>query len=155
MNTSLLLLEEILPQIVRWAHEREEFALRNGVALSPDESKMASRIGVRFPEKVRLLRVPKIPLPDSETLRSAAQNANLVSENTTGMALRYGIFIRADAWDDRIYLVAHELVHTSQYERLGGFSPFLHQYLAQCLTLGYADSPLEREAVETAQRLIR
>lgn len=153
MDTLLPLLEELLPQIVRWAQEQEEFALRNGTALSQEELEIATQIGARFPEKVRLLKVESIPIPDDETLRDAAQKAGLASENTAGMALRYGIFIRADIWESRTNIVAHELVHTCQYERLGGFAPFLQQYLGECLAVGYADSPLELEAIETAKSL--
>jgi hypothetical protein len=61
---------------------------------------------------------------------------------TIGLTLRYGIFIRADCWGER-RLVVHELVHTLQYERLGGFMPFLQQYLHECITIGYPAAPME------------
>jgi hypothetical protein len=61
------------------------------------------------------------------------------------LTLRHGIFIRADEWGDR-RLVVHELAHTAQYERLGGFGPFLRQYLQECVTVGYPATPLEQEA---------
>ena len=43
-------------------------------------------------------------------------------------------------------MIAHELVHVAQYERLGGIEPFLRQYLRECLTVGYDESALENEA---------
>jgi len=43
-------------------------------------------------------------------------------------------------------LVFHELVHTLQYERFGGFPQFLKQYLHECITVGYPEAPLEQEA---------
>jgi len=64
---------------------------------------------------------------------------------TIGLTLRYGIFIRSDCWGER-RLVVHELVHTLQYERLGGFMPFLQQYLHECITIGYPAAPMEQEA---------
>jgi len=67
---------------------------------------------------------------------------NLRNDTTN---LRYGIFIRSDCWGER-RLVVHELVHTWQYERLGGFRPFLQQYLHECITIGYPAAPLEQEA---------
>lgn len=152
----LLLLEELLPQICDWAQKKEEEnILKNGVALSADEMVTASKIGVRHPERVRLLQVPQVPMSQDAALRAAAAQAGLVSEQTAGMALRYGIFIRDDVWDNRSHIVAHELVHTAQYERLGGFAPFLKQYLSECLTVGYSQAPLEQEAVQTANRLNR
>ncbi len=68
------------------------------------------------------------------------------------MALRYGIFIRSDCWGEH-GLVAHELAHTAQYERLGGIRPFLRQYLLECLTIGYPAAPMEQEAIAAASRL--
>ena len=47
----------------------------------------------------------------------------------------------------------HELVHTSQYERLGGFEAFLKQYLYECITIGYPAAPLEQEAILMAEEL--
>jgi hypothetical protein len=149
----LQLLEELLPQICDWAQKEEDFILKNGVALSEAEAATALQIGVRHPERVRLLRVPQVLMPQDAVLRAAAAQAGLVSEQTTGMALRYGIFIRDDVWDNRSHIVAHELVHTAQYERLGGLAPFLKQYLSECLTVGYSQAPLEQEAVQTANRL--
>jgi hypothetical protein len=52
-------------------------------------------------------------------------------------------------WGDR-RLVAHELAHTMQYERLGSVRAFLRQYLVECLTTGYAGAALELEAIEAA-----
>ena len=85
-------------------------------------------------------------MPENPILRAAAETTGLLSPFTIGLTLRYGIYIREDSWGDR-KLVAHELVHTHQYERLGGFSPFLTAYLQECLTPpGYPHGPLEREA---------
>jgi len=70
----------------------------------------------------------------------------------SGLTLQYGIFLRADCPQDR-HLVVHELVHTSQYERLGGVIPFLRDYITECATLGYRRSPLEQEAEEVAAQI--
>jgi hypothetical protein len=86
-------------------------------------------------------------------LRAAAQATQLISPGTGGLTLRYGIFIRDDCWGDR-RLVFHELVHTLQYERLGGFEPFLRQYLHECLTIGYPAAPMEQEAVTATMRFL-
>ncbi|MHC4738483.1 MAG: hypothetical protein ACYS9Y_06230 [Planctomycetota bacterium] len=50
-------------------------------------------------------------------------------------------------------VIVHELVHTSQYEKLGGFLPFLQKYLHQCVTIGYPTTPLEREAIEKVKQM--
>ena len=68
------------------------------------------------------------------------------------MALGHGIYLEA-AQGDRPSLVAHELVHVLQYERLGGTWPFLRDYLHQCLAEGYWNAPMEIEARQRAAEL--
>jgi hypothetical protein len=105
----------------------------------------ARRIGVAAPDRVRLLQVEEIPIPQDAGLRAAAKATGLLSPTTAGLTLRYGILIRSPFWGARD-LVVHELVHVWQYERFGGFAPFLEQYLWECVTLGYTKAPLEQEA---------
>ena len=126
--------------------------MQNGIGLLASQMADARQVGVAYPEKVRLLRVQAIPIPDQPVLRAAAQTTNLISPATSGLTLRYGIFIRADYWQDR-YLVVHELAHTAQYERLGGIQSFLAKYLHECITIGYPDAPMEQEAIEIAERI--
>ncbi len=135
----------VLPRATEWAEEQESRILAEGVPLTPTLMADARKIGVANPERVRLRVVNEVPFPKDPVLKTAAADAGLLSRQTAGLTLRYGIFIRADHWGSR-RLVAHELVHTAQYERLGGFAPFLEQYLAECATEGYPHGPLEQEA---------
>jgi len=61
----------------------------------------ARRIGVAAPERVRLLQVEKIPLPEHPELRAAAQATGLLSPDTAGLTLRYGILMRSPFWGAR------------------------------------------------------
>jgi hypothetical protein len=142
----------LLPLACAWAEEQEGIILRDGVPLSSTQLADAKTIGVVHPERVRLLRVLRIPMPVHPALQAAADAIKLISPDTDGLTLRYGIFIRSDCWDARP-LVFHELVHTLQYERLGGFQQFLQQYLYECITIGYPAAPMEQEAVTTTARL--
>jgi hypothetical protein len=142
----------LLPLACAWAGAQERIILRDGVPLSPAQTTDAKSIGVARPKKVRLLKVTRIPIPENPALRDAVDAIQLISPRTGGLTLRYGIFIRADCWDDR-RLVFHELVHTLQYERLGGFQQFLQRYLFECITIGYPAAPMEQEAVTTTARL--
>ena len=81
-----------------------------------------------------------------------ADATQLISALTGGLTLRYGIFIRSDCRFNRA-MVVHELGHTAQYERLGGFESFLRQYLFQCLTIGYPDAPMEQEVISLTRRI--
>src|SRR5204863_6115702 len=126
--------------------------LCEGVRLNQAEMAAAKMIGVRNPERVRLLRVEAVPVPAHPMLRAAAASIHFLTAAPRGLALNYGIFVRADHWRDR-ELIAHELVHTAQYQRLGGILPFLQTYIVQCATVGYPNAPLELEAVATAARV--
>jgi hypothetical protein len=151
-QTAIDQLEQILPLAVQWAAEQERRVLCQGVHLSPIEMSDARAIGVRNPERVRLLRVAAVPVPVHPMLRAAAASINFLTAAPRGLALDYGIFIRTDHWRDRA-LIAHELVHTAQFQRLGGILPFLQTYIFQCATVGYPNAPLELEAIATAARV--
>src|SRR5262249_24192966 len=142
--TTLSRLEDLLPLAAQWATELERRVLCEGVPLSKTEIADAKAIGVRNPERVRLLRVETIPVPAHPMLRAAAASINFLTSSPRGLALDYGIFVRADHWRDR-QLIPHELVHTAQYQRLGGIVPFLQTYIFQCATVGYSNAPLELE----------
>lgn len=142
----------LLPLACEWAEQQEVSIQQKGTILTPFQIEDATHVGVKHPEKVKLLQVPNIPIPDEPSLASAAQATQLITTNTIGLTLRYGIFIRSDYWNNRQLLV-HELVHTSQYERLGGILPFLQNYLMECFSIGYPAAPMEQEAIRIAQEM--
>src|SRR5689334_13214282 len=123
-------LKVALPTVCACAERQESLIRRDGVALTAKQITEARQIGVLAPEKVRLKVVDRIALPLPSLLEFAGRKLGLISDSTIGMSLRYGIFIRSDHWGDRRLLI-HELVHTAQYERLGGFRPFLEAYLLE------------------------
>lgn len=145
-------LQELLPLACEWAAAQEQRILSAGEPLSAAQLADARVAGVAAPERVRILHMAKIPTPDHPLLRRAAELTGLISPLTGGMALRYGIFIRADCRGDHSLLV-HELGHTAQYERLGGLRPFLERYLLECVTIGYPAAPLEQEVVDLTARI--
>ena len=143
--------DALLPLAVKWAAEQEQRIQREGVPLSENEIKDAKAVGVQEPQRVRLLQVAAIPRPSDPQLAAAADAMQFLTPATRGLTLHYGIFIRADCWRERA-LIVHELVHTAQYEQRGGIEPFLRQYLRECLTVGYPEAPLEKEAIDLAAR---
>jgi hypothetical protein len=142
----------LLPLAANWATEQEQRILRDGVPLSRREISDARAVGVKEPERVRLLPVDAIPAPTDPVLKAACDATNFVPVAPRGLTLNYGVFVRNDCWGDRALLV-HELVHTAQYERLGGIEPFLRQYLFECATVGYSKSSMESEAITASARL--
>jgi hypothetical protein len=144
--------ELLLPLACQWAVEQEEHILATGQPLSPLQLADAGLVGVSTPDRVRILYVTEILPPRHPVLREAAEATHLISPLTGGLTLRYGIFIRSDCSYSRS-LVIHELGHTAQYERLGGFEPFLRQYLFECLTIGYPEAPMEQEVISLTARI--
>jgi len=144
--------EAVLPLAAEWAREQEQLILREGEPLSPDQVADARAAGVRDPERVRVLAVKQIPAPPHPILQAASATIEFLPQAPCGLTLQYGIFLRNDRRQDR-HLVVHELVHTSQYERLGGIVPFLRDYLTECAMFGYHEAPLEREAEEIAAQI--
>jgi hypothetical protein len=145
-------LAALLPLAVEWAAEQEQWILREGVPLSEPELDDARAAGVQEPKRVRLLKVESIPSPAHPMLKAACAVTNFIPAAPRGLTVRYGIFLRSDCWRDRT-IIAHELVHTAQYERLGGILPFLSKYLLECATIGYAQAPMEQEARASGQQV--
>src|SRR5262245_39423238 len=145
-------LKQYLPVATSWVLEQERFILENGVPLSDVQLADAKLVGVVKPERVRLFRVEQIPLPQLPELEEMKEAMNLTAPALTGLALRYGIYLRANLWGQRRFVV-HELVHTAQYERLEGARAFLECYLYKCLAIGPTSAPMEQEAVAVTQRI--
>ncbi len=147
-----LLVVPLLPIAFAWARRRERDILRVGVSLTPAQIEDARAAGVAAPERVRVLVVDAVPPQLQPALAAVGRKLGLVPSATTGMSLGYGIYLRADQRHRRELLV-HELVHTAQYERLGGVRPFLARYLHECLTTGYPNGPLECEAAQASRQI--
>jgi len=150
----LATLPQFLPLAVRWVESRESEILANGIRMSPDQQQDARSASVAFPEKIRLRIICEIPVPSDPLLNEAAREIGLLGFATTGLALRYGIFIREDMRFNRELLI-HEFVHVGQYERLGSIGAFLRSYLQECIDLGYPLGPMEQEAICTARKIVR
>ncbi len=147
-----LLVPWALPVACAWVARQERRILAEGLPLDAGQLADARALGVAHPERVRLLVLPRLPLPHNRLVRNLGLWTGTLSTETVGLSARYGIFLRSPFHRDR-QLLAHELTHTRQYERLGGVRPFLRQYLHECLTDGYLFAPLEQEARDAAAAL--
>ncbi len=144
--------ETLLSLASAWVEEQEQLALREGVPLDDAQVKDACAAGVSQPHRVRLLKVGKVPLPEHPILAALCAATKALGPSTWALSARYGILVRSERWSQRDIIV-HELIHTSQYEKLGGIEPFLRQYLHECLTTGYPQAPMEQEAVRGAAKI--
>lgn len=142
---SLIISKFILPLASRWVGSKEKEILEYGEPLSNELKGFADKIGIKHPEKVRILAIDKIPTPLHPLLELACEKTGLIPRKTAGITLNYGIFIRKDCVSEsRIY--RHELAHVLQYEQLGGTRQFLSKYLNEVMTYGYPNAPMEKEA---------
>ena len=135
-----------------WVEALEQAILRDGAPLDEVQAYDARAAGVAHPKRVRVLKVPQVPLPEHPALLALCESTKAITSRTWALSARYGILVKADHWGEREVIV-HELVHTSQFERLGGIKPFLHHYLRECLTVGYPGGAMEQEAIVTASKI--
>ncbi len=142
MNLNVNLL---LPLACQWVESKEKEILEQGQSLSDELKVFAINIGIKNPERVRILVVDTISPPEHPVLQQACKETELISRDTAGLTLRYGILVRKDCADE-LKLYKHELAHVLQYEQLGGISPFLNKYLNEVLMYGYPDAPMEQDA---------
>jgi hypothetical protein len=135
-----------------WVLSQERLILGRGVPLTASQLADAKLVGVTYPERVRLLCVDEIPLPEHPELRAIAEAMKLTAAPVRGLPLRHGICIRSEFWGQR-QVVVHKLTHCAQYERFGSVRMFLECYLYQCLAVGNIAAPLEQEAAAATQRI--
>jgi hypothetical protein len=133
------------PLVAGWARWHEKRILARGEPLAADEAAMARAAGVREPQRIRVLRVERIPIPATRTLAWLAHRAGLPGPDVDGMTLGHGIYLcmRAGA---PARLLAHECRHVYQYERAGSVRAFIAEYLHEVAAFGYRDAPLEADA---------
>ncbi|MEP6821466.1 MAG: hypothetical protein ABI946_03870 [Chthoniobacterales bacterium] len=141
----------LAPRALAWAKSQEELILKYGSPLGPTQSQDAERAGVQDIDRIRVLVVDRIPMPEDEELADAARRAQIITEASQGIALGHGIAIRASSWQDRTLLV-HCLVHVAQCERSGGLDAFVPEYLSdRNSSADFSIGSLEEEARGTAR----
>ena len=138
-------LPQLAPKAVAWAEGLAAEARARGTALSVPLAEIARRAGVRAPEKVRILVMDEIPLPDDPALQGAALSVGLSQSDAAGMTLGHAVFLRR-GYESDVRVISHELRHVAQYEACGGIAGFLAVHLADLVAFGYEDSPFEVDA---------
>jgi hypothetical protein len=135
----------LAPRAIAWAEQQSARVAKSGVALTPAQQELAREIGVRHPERIRLLVVDQFPLPQEADMRAAAMRIGLARPGIVGLTLGHSVLVRRGFQDDS-RLLSHEFRHVSQYEARGGIPQFLRQHLADLARFGYEDSPFEVDA---------
>lgn len=146
LGLALTLVSAVSPSLGRWAVDQERRILAHGKPLSEELQNFATSLEIVDPASIRVLEINPVPLPLPEPLVKLALRWGVPVFRPGGMSLGRGIYLLPG--QDR--LLRHELVHTLQYQRLGGIGPFMRRYVMECLVHGYAAAPLEQEARELA-----
>ena len=132
---------------IAFAQHNEVIALEKGIRLTLSEQNIANKIGIKDVDKIRILYVDKFPFPEDEKLAEFARTTGLDSPFVEGFTYGYAIYIKNGAYSRE--LIAHELIHVQQYEKLG-IEKFMSRYLIELAMMGYRNAPLEVEAYERA-----
>lgn len=133
---------ELAIKAIAWAKAQSDAVLESGLPLSADGIQIARKVDVTEPELVRIQWVTRLPVPDDPIFQPLLENTRLA--DMAGLTLGYAIFLVQERTD--LKLIAHELRHVHQYERLGGIDGFMPVYLEEIRVFGYTDAPLEKDA---------
>lgn len=136
---------EFIDSLVRWFAFHQSVALKTGTKLNTRQIELAKAIGCLQPGEIRVSYVDEMPKVKSPILREVMDEAGFDFGDAYGLCLGYGIFIKKDGQGDS-RILAHEMTHSLQFERLSGARNFLVAYIEQFLAHGYTSMPLEKEA---------
>ena len=138
-------IERNLPESRKRTIAAEAIALKHGRVLTPFERELAVKVGVRYPDKIRLLITDKFPIEENANGHSVA----------IGLCMRYGVFVKSFVLADppKYYeVVAHEFAHVWQFEK-HGIDGMTRRFFVESAVLGPDKLiPVEREAIELGNK---
>ena len=95
-------LPSLLPEAIAWAEARAYEAAASGMTLDDSGVALARAVSVVHPERIRVLLVESLPLPDDPNLREAALEAGLLGPGMVGLTLGYSVMICEGHVTDRL-----------------------------------------------------
>jgi len=134
----------LIEKTIAWAEAQYASIAQAGLPLNEVQLSLAAGVGVQHPDRIRIVEIKRFPMPDDPELRQAALDIQFLGDDTLGLTLGYGIYIRQGHRSNR--LLSHEFRHVYQYEQAGSIKAFLPEYFLQVVTLGYRNAPFELDA---------
>ena len=134
----------IISAAANWTEQNQALICQLGRALTAEEQSVARKVGVANPDRVFVYEVPVIQRPEEPELVALCEEYGFLTEETIGLTLGYGIYIKQGYLTTR--LLSHELRHVHQYEQAGSAEAFLSRYISEIMRFGYMDSPYEVDA---------
>jgi hypothetical protein len=147
--------KEFLRHMVDYSETLQRRILAEGRPLTEEERELARRAGIKDIDRVRILLLDAVPLPENEELRQRLAEIGFLQliGQARGTAKGYGVILTQSGQRRRTDL-AHELIHVAQYERLGGIAAAMAYHLPDLIANGYRRSTLEDEAFRLAPAIV-
>jgi len=130
----------LVPLAMKWYGDVEESLYQKGRSLTEAEKKQAIELGVRNPQRIRVVILEKFPEPNNQ----------IVNNHFEGARTMGNIILIKPQHKDNSVILCHELVHIAQIDRMG-LKQFLQRYALEREVLGYSRSLLENEAYAKQQ----
>ena len=140
--------DSLIKIATEWLSSQQHLLADDLMPLSLEEVAIAKAVGVAYPERVRVARLPRIPTPDHPALAHAASALGLFTPSMTAFAAGYVILLRAS--DANAGLLAHELRLVHHFESIGTVAGYLGKYIAEVFEHGYGSTPMEIDAARSA-----
>ena len=136
-----------------WATWHQRRIRASGRRLNNQEMVVAEALSLSHPDTVFIHVIERVPNPLHLLLCLARScGASFITE-AEGITLGSGIYVDTESAES-LELIAHELVHVRQYQRVGSIWSFMVEYLYQCLMVGYFDAEWEMEARRESAKII-
>ncbi len=140
------LVAELQPGVTAWYRSAERAGLAKGLPLNASARQLATAAGVADPARVRIVVGLSWPAPTNPHMLQQIKRAyGTLPALPLASTFGYAIYLSPKVAGNRVVL-AHELTHVAQFERLG-IEGFVHEYLLELTLLGHALAPLERAAI--------
>ena len=143
--------DKLMDEVNAFALKSESYALEHGRKLTPNEMKYAKTIGVKYPEKVRVMVTSDFPVPSNKEVLKGFKELGFDSMLVAGITYRYGIYIKSSWLVSKEYVLSHELIHVRQVEKTNNFKKYMRTYLIQAFSYEYFEMPLEKEAYKETE----
>jgi len=144
--------DKLMDEVYAFALKSEAYALEHGRKLAPNEMKYAKSIGVKHPEKVRVMITSNFPVPTNKEVLKGFKELGFDSMFVAGITYRYGIYIKSSWLVSKEYVLAHELIHVRQVEKTGNWKEYTRKYLIQAFMYEYFEMPYEHEAYKETEK---
>ena len=137
-------------EIFQWAEAMQKQIFEEGQELQYFDGLPAALAGITDIDKIRILKVDKIVLPDFELVNDLKKADILGTSSTLGITLGHAILLDKNATHD---VLIHEFRHVAQYELFGDLKSYLTFYLRELIKFGYGNGPLENDAISFRKRI--